>query len=426
MRSGRRMPRRERMCWLPWSNRIVLSSLSVYIAPLVVFGLVVFVHELGHFLAAKLMGVYAPVFSLGWGRRLFGWRRGETDYRVSLVPLGGYVRMASRDDEAMAGIEGASAERGVLAPDGSAPSAASAPDRPADVPASLWDAEAMAPFGPKAVPSHRWMESKSTAARVFILSAGVLMNILLTLVVSSGLSLQYGAPYVPAVVDSVVAGAPAAIAGLKPSDRIVAINRVPVKGWDDVLEAVTPVTSGSLTFEVARGAERFRVELTPQVAEGVDPVTGVSRPVGRVGIKVRDSVVREPVSVSEAVVSGGRATVLMGRNVLQVLGGLVTGQVSAKNLGGPIQIAQTSVQAARNGAEALWSLIAFLSLNIAILNLVPIPVLDGGQILVVLGERLVGGAMSLRTRELFARVGVLAVLALILLVTFNDVMRLRD
>jgi regulator of sigma E protease len=110
----------------------------------------------------------------------------------------------------------------------------------------------------------------------------------------------------------------------------------------------------------------------------------------------------------------------MARNVVTVLGGLVSGEVSAKNLGGPIQIARTSVQAAKNGAETLWSLIAFLSLNIAILNLVPIPVLDGGQILLVLAERMKGGSFSMRTREAFARVGVLSVLALILLVTFND------
>ena len=200
-----------------------MASLSVYIAPLLVFGLVVFVHELGHFMAAKMTGVYAPVFSLGWGRRLFGWRRGETDYRVSMFPLGGYVRMASRDDEALAGIEGASGDRGSL--DGAA-------QRPAEVPEALWDPQGMAPFGPKAVPANRWVENKSTLARVFILSAGVLMNILLTIVVSSGIYYRYGNQYLPAVIDSVVPGAPAAVAGLQSGDRIVAINGEPVRSWD--------------------------------------------------------------------------------------------------------------------------------------------------------------------------------------------------
>jgi regulator of sigma E protease len=388
-----------------------MSSLSVYIAPLLVFGLVVFVHELGHFVAAKLCGVYAPVFSLGWGRRLFGWKRGETDYRVSLIPLGGYVRMASRDDDALAGIEGAEADRGSLD---------NAPTEPTNVPGALWDPQGMAPFGPKPVPAHRWVESKSALARIFILSAGVIMNIVLTVGVLSGLHYNYGKRYVPAVIDSVVVGTPAAQAGLQPGDRIVSIGGEPVRAWDEVQDRVAPAISGSLDFAVMRGTERLTMTITPQVADGVDPVTGAARKVGRVGVMVRDSVVRESLSVFQAVDLGVNRTWKMATDVVSVLGGLVTGQVSAKNLGGPIQIARTSVQAARNGAEMLWSLIAFLSLNIAVLNLVPIPVLDGGQILMVIAERIKGSEFSMRTREAFARVGVLAVLALILLVTFND------
>ena len=400
----------------------MLSSLSVYIAPLLVFGLVVFVHELGHFLAAKWAGVYAPVFSLGWGRRLFGWYRGETDYRVSLIPLGGYVRMASRDDDAMAGIEGSAGDRGAFTGDAQASGEASPP---AGVPAALWHPDRLAPFGPKPVPASRWVEGKSVGARVFILSAGVLMNILLTLVVSTGLSYRFGEAHVPSVIDSVVTGGPAAQAGLRGGDRIVAIDGAPVDRWDQVLERITPKTSGTLAIEVMRATgERARVVVTPQVVDAPDPVTGAMRPVGRVGMVVRDSLVRTPVGLGQAVMAGGEATWRMARSVAQVLGGLVSGQVSAKNLGGPIQIAQTSVQAARNGAETLWALIAFLSLNIAVLNLVPIPVLDGGQILLVLAERVLGDRLGGQAREWMARVGVALVLALILLVTVNDILRL--
>ena len=391
-----------------------MSSITPYIAPLLVFGLVVFVHELGHFIAAKMTGVYAPVFSLGWGNRIFGVRRGETDYRVSLIPLGGYVRMASQEDESMAGIEGGS-DRGSLG---------AAIERPADVSPALWDAQSMAPFGPKAVPADRWVENKSTSARVFILSAGVMMNILLTLVVSTGIYYRAGNTYVPAVIDSVVPGAPAAIAGLTGGDRIVGINGHPIRAWDEVLDEVAPVTSGSLRVEIQRGAVRFTREITPQTAEIDDPVTGEKKIVGRIGIQVRASTVNEKLSFVGAMSAGGDATWRMAKSVGSVLGGLVTGQVSAKNLGGPIQIARTSVQAAKSGPETLWSLIAFLSLNIAILNLVPIPVLDGGQILIVLAERVKGSAFSGRVKEGVARVGVLAVLALIVLVTFNDLRNL--
>ncbi|MEQ1690204.1 MAG: RIP metalloprotease RseP [Gemmatimonas sp.] len=389
----------------------MLNTISPFIAPLLVFGLVVFVHELGHFVAAKIAGVYAPVFSLGWGRRLFGWRRGETDYRVSLIPLGGYVRMATREDDSMAGIEGG-ADRG---------SFDSATERPAGVPEGLWDPQAMAPFGPKAVPEDRWVENKSVGARVFILSAGVIMNILLTLFVSSGIFYVYGDPYRPAVIDSVVVGLPAAAAGLHANDRIVAVNGQAVRTWDEVVDRIAPVTTGSVTVDIERDGRRLSIPITPQATEVADPVSGVKRQVGRVGIQVRDSLAREDLGVGRSIALGATATWGMTTNVLGVLKGLVTGQVSAKNLGGPIQIAQVSVQAARRGAETLWSLIAFLSLNIAILNLVPIPVLDGGQILLVLAEAVKGKAFSARTREVFARVGVFAVLALILLVTFNDI-----
>lgn len=391
-----------------------MSSITPYIAPLLVFGLVVFVHELGHFLAAKLTGVYAPVFSLGWGNRLFGIRRGETDYRVSLIPLGGYVRMASQDDESMAGLEGGS-DRGTLS---------TASERPANVSPALWDADSMAPFGPKAVPAERWVENKSTMARVFILSAGVIMNVLLTLVVSTAIYYRAGNTYVPAVIDSVVSGAPAAMAGLAGGDRIVGINGHPIRAWDEVLDQVAPATSGSLRFEIQRGSDRFSREIAPQAAEIDDPITGGKKTVGRIGIQVRAETVNEKLSLFGAMSAGGHATWRMATSVGSVLRGLATGQVSAQNLGGPIQIARTSVQAAKSGSETLWSLIAFLSLNIAILNLVPIPVLDGGQILFVLAERIKGSAFSGRFKEGVARVGVLAVLALIVLVTFNDLRNL--
>jgi regulator of sigma E protease len=390
---------------------IVLNTLATYLAPLVVFGIVVFVHELGHFLAAKATGVYAPVFSLGWGKRLFGVRRGETDYRVSIFPLGGYVRMATREDDAMAGIEGGS-DRGEL-------------DEPAD-PATtpLWDANSMAPFGPKPVPPHRWVESKSAPARVLILSAGVIMNILLTLVVSSGVFYSYGDVYRPALIDSVVVGAPAQLAGIQSGDRIVAIDGDSVRSWGQVIERIGPRTSGQVSVEVERGGQRLTKVLEPKVAQVTDSITGRTQQVGRIGIYVRDSIIREDVGLGQAVALGSRATWLMATSVTDVLRGLLTREVSVDNLGGPIAIARTSVQAARAGMEAFWSLIAFLSLNIAILNLLPIPVLDGGQILLVVAEAIKGREFSARTREIFARVGIIAVLMLIVLVMYNDIRNL--
>src|SRR5215207_11697666 len=150
------------------------------VAPILVFGLVIFVHELGHFVAAKLVGVYAPRFSIGFGPALFRKRRGETEYVIALLPLGGYVRMASRHDAEAALLEGGSEEGSAL--------------KPGDV---GYDPEAMQPFGPRPVPEDRWFESKGLLARLFIMIAGVVMNVALAFVVFAVLNVRYGEPVVP-------------------------------------------------------------------------------------------------------------------------------------------------------------------------------------------------------------------------------------
>src|SRR5689334_20672810 len=190
-------------------------------APILVFGLVIFVHELGHFVAAKLTGVYAPRFSIGFGPALFRKRRGETEYVLAALPLGGYVRMASRHDAETAFLEGGNEESSTLKPDDPG-----------------YDPEAMMPFGPKPVPESRWFESKSLAARLFIMIAGVTMNVLLAFVVLTALALYYGDVVIPTrTVTAVHVPANAsALAALQPGDTIVAVNGKDVRNWNDVRE----------------------------------------------------------------------------------------------------------------------------------------------------------------------------------------------
>jgi regulator of sigma E protease len=385
------------------------------LAPFLVFGLVVFVHELGHFLAAKFVGIYAPVFSLGWGRRWFGRKVGETDYRLSIFPIGGYVRMASKDDESMAGIEGGS-DRGAF-------EAQASPAAEANRAAvgALWDEQGLAPFGPRPVPPDRWFEAKSLPARLLVLSAGVLMNILLTFSVLTGLNVTRGRVYVPAVIDSVVAGQPAAAAGLQRGDSIVAVDGTPVRAWSQVVERISAVPNGTIRLDVVRAGAPRTVSLTTVTRDVTDPETGRTARVGRIGIAVRDGRARESLTVRQSVVAGAKETWFMATRISDVLGGLATGRVAVTNLGGPITIARTSVEAAKGGMETLWVLIAFLSINIAIFNLLPVPLLDGGQIVLALVEGIKGSAVSLRTREWLARAGVAAVVLLFVLVTFNDV-----
>ena len=375
-----------------------------WLAPLLVLGLVVFVHELGHFLAAKWAGVYAPRFSLGWGAPLWSIRRGETEYALSWLPIGGYVRMASKEDETAAVLEGGA-------------------ESPEAERSRHWDARSMIPHGPLPIPADRWFESKSLVRRLVILLAGVTMNVALAVAVSVGVVATYGQPLVPPVVDSVVAGRPAAAAGVRAGDRVVAIDGTAVTRWEEVVSIISDAAGRAVTLRVARGADTVPLLVTP-VAESVTGPDGATAVVGRIGVAVRQGVEREPVDAATAVRLGWRATWGMAGNVVQVLGRLVTGEVSVNQLGGPLEIARSSVAAAQSGAETLWSLIAFLSINLAVLNLLPIPLLDGGQIILQVAETAYRRPLPLVVKEWYARIGLAAIGTLFLLVTFNDLKRL--
>jgi RIP metalloprotease RseP len=454
------------------------------LAPILVFGLVIFVHELGHFLAAKAMGVYAPRFSIGFGPALFRRRRGETEYILAAFPLGGYVRMASRHDQETAFLEGGSEE-------GSARTAL----------AKDFDPEAMIPFGPKPVPEHRWFESKALPARLFILVAGVAMNIVLAVVVATVLSYRYGrtvypttvvggvravagAPelaglasgdtiksiggqttrtwndvregildsrgslvlttnrgriqvplgdsvipvrvadaigfYVPPVIDSVIAGAPAALAGLQKGDSIVAVNGRAIRSWTDMVDVVGPSAGKAVVFQLSRGGALDTLTIVPTGVEEPDPQTGVSHTVGKIGAAARDLSERRPLGLVAAASSGVRVTWVNAGAVFRFLGDIGVGKVSVAQLGGPIAITRASVAAARSGIDVLFQLIALLSINVAVLNLLPIPILDGGQILINVLESAKGSPFSMRTREYILRLGLVAIALLFAIVMFND------
>jgi regulator of sigma E protease len=406
----------------------MLDSILPVLAPIFVFGIVVFVHELGHFLAAKAMGVYAPRFSIGFGPALLRKRWGETEYVLAALPLGGYVRMASREDESMAFIEGGGEHVPGEVPTTGANAAGRAVEDHAGAPSRArdWDPEAMAPFGPRPVPEHRWFESKSLPARLLILLAGVTMNVLLTLVVSIGVFATYGRPYVPdnlpAVVDSVIAGQPAARAGLLAGDTVVAIGGAPIATWSELVTRVSAVTSGDVTLDVARAGARQRLTVRPTPTEVTD--SAGTRTVGRIGVAPRVVTLNRPMGFGEAVRSGWDATWFMAGSVVTVVQRLATGRESVSNLGGPITIARTSVAAGRDGPEAVLYLLAFLSVNIAVLNLLPIPVLDGGQVLINVLESAKGSAFSMRTREYILRAGLVAIGLLFVTVMWNDITRL--
>ncbi len=375
-----------------------------WLAPIIVFGLVVFVHELGHFIAAKLTGVYAPRFSIGFGPSLLKKRFGETEYVLAALPLGGYVRMASREDEATAFLEGGS--------ENSATTAANPKDG--------FDPDAMIPFGPKPIPESRWFESKSLPQRLFIMLAGVTMNALLAYVIYVGLLLHSGLPTPIPVAAVVSPGKPAALAGIQVGDSIAFLNGRPLETWQTLLDSIGASPGRSLELGIVRQGQPVTVSVTPASEVLPDPETGVKRPFGRIGMIA--NVGFTPVSVPNAFGEAWRITIDNGSKIFTALGSLVRG-VGLKDLGGPIAIAQVSVQAAQGGIETLLLLVALISINVAVFNLLPIPILDGGQIVLNVAETIKGSAFSTRTRENILKGGLLIIGLLFVTVMFNDISR---
>ena len=455
------------------------------LAPVLVFGLVIFVHELGHFIAAKAVGVYAPRFSIGFGPPIFKFRRGETEYVLAWLPLGGYVRMASRHDAETAFLEGGSEE-------GTAKQA-NDPD---------FDPNAMIPFGPKPVPEDRWFESKSLTARIVIMIAGVVMNIVLGLVVYTGLAVHYPRiiypstvvggvvmaqapaelaqiqsgdtirainsepvktwndvvrlmatssgsitiatqrnqvkvpignapdapqrviealrPFARPVIDTVFPGEPAATAGLKRGDSLVSIAGKPIRTWTDMVNEVSVSAGKQVSFVISRSGALDTLSITPKAARDTDDVTGAERTVGKIGAGTAYVSRTEHLGFGEALSVGLDNTWSSAGFVFKVLHGIGTGAVSVKQLGGPVAITKASVDAARTGFDMLFKLIALLSINVAVLNLLPIPILDGGQILINVLEAVKGKPFSLRAREYILRFGLVAIGLLFAIVMYND------
>jgi regulator of sigma E protease len=279
----------------------------------------------------------------------------------------------------------------------------------------------MKPFGPKPIPDHRWFESKPLIGRLFILIAGVTMNVILALVINMGTVAAYGRQYTPPVVDTVLQDRPAALAGLQRGDSVAAIDGAPVTEWQQLLDRVTVSPGRTLTLEVVRGGQRLSVPVRPEEREVQDELTGRRERVGRIGAGPVRRTSREPLAFAAAVAHGWDTTWKQASGIVDLVRGIFAGDVSTSTLGGPIAIAEVSVRAAKFGLETFLGLIALLSINVAVLNMLPVPILDGGQILLNILEAAKGSAFSERTREYILRVGLVAIALLFVLVMFNDI-----
>jgi regulator of sigma E protease len=222
------------------------------------------------------------------------------------------------------------------------------------------------------------------------------------------------------VIDTVFPGDPASRAGLQPGDSLMSVDGKSILSWPEMVDIIAASPGKTLSVEVNRASGRQTLQLTPKAAIDTDQFTGAERTVGRIGAGTANTSTAESVGFGDAVSAGLDETWNGAFQVFRVLRGIGTGAVSVKELGGPVAITKASVTAARNGLAQLFYLIALLSINVAVLNLLPIPILDGGQILINVLEAAKGKPFSLRTREYILRFGLVAIGLLFAIVMYND------
>ncbi len=362
-----------------------------YVIPfLCVLTIVVFIHELGHFLVARWCGVSVDAFSIGFGPELFGRNdRHGTRWRVAAIPLGGYVKFKGDDSVAST-------------PDSDALEAMSEEERAKTFPA------------------------KNVAQRAAIVAAGPIANFILAIVIFAIFFGVYGKQMVAPRIDSVVPGSAAAEAGLEPGDLILSIDGTKIESFSDIQRIVTVNAGVPMHMTIERDGQKIGREVTPKLRE-IEDRFGNKNSVGLLGVQrsteASDIVVKH-YPPYEAVVMGMAETWDIIVRTGQYLGGVITGRQPADQLGGPIRVAQISGQVASLGIIPLIHMMAFLSVSIGLINLVPVPMLDGGHLLFYAIEAVRGRPLSERTLEMSFRVGVAIVLTLMVLVTWNDIMNL--
>lgn len=351
--------------------------LTTILVTIVVLGILIFVHELGHFLVAKRAGVAVLKFSLGFGPKLIGFQRGETEYRISAIPLGGYVKMLGEDTEEE------------VTPEQMARS-----------------------FG--AQPVHK---------RIAIVFAGPLSNFLLAIVIFAGIYVAVGIPQITPEIGTVNSGSPAEMAGLQPGDRIVSIDGREIHQWEELSKSIEEAGEKPLNLVVQRGEEQFTLNVTPSVSE-VKNIFGetIRRPV--LGVAAAGKFTIKEVNPLVAVYHSLEQTWTLSKLFLLTIVKLIQRVVPLDTLGGPILIAQMAGQQANEGILNLINFVALISVNLAVLNLLPIPVLDGGHILFFTLEAIFRRPISIRKIEMAQKVGMLLLLVLMVFVFYNDIMRL--
>jgi regulator of sigma E protease len=351
---------------------------------IILFGVLIFFHELGHFIVSKLVGVKVLKFSLGFGPRVLSKKIGETEYLISALPLGGYVKPLGEEP----GEELSEEER------------------------------------PRA------FNFQPVWKRAAIVIAGPVFNLLLAylvFIIFLGLRLPVNIPELSSIsttIEDVLEDSPAMKAGLRKDDTIIEINGEPVRDWNEMAEYFADNPGGELSLKVKRGEDLINIKVTPRPTE-VETERGRKVIVGRIGITKKlnvhtvesSNIIQAPFKAIEAVY---RWCVL----TLRVVGKLLTGALSIKQVGGPILIVNAAAKAAEVGLSAYFNFIAIISINLAILNLFPVPVLDGGHLMFLGVEAIRRRPLSEKVLNMANRIGIALLIMLIVFVFYNDIMRI--
>jgi regulator of sigma E protease len=364
-----------------------------YVIPfLFVLTIVVFFHELGHFLVARWNGVRVLTFSVGFGPEMVGFNdRHGTRWKLSAIPLGGYVKFFGDESEAST-------------PSTESLSAMSAHEREGS------------------------FHHKRVGQRAAIVAAGPIANFILAIVIFTAIFTFLGKPSSSARVDSIQPGSPAAVAGFQPGDIVTAIDGSRIAGFSEMQRAVSTRAGEPMTFTVKRGDATLDLRATPELKEIKDSFGNAHR-LGILGITRSNApgdVVTERVNPASALVLGVKETWFVVDRTLSYIGGIFTGREAANQLGGPIRIAQISGQVATIGLTALLHLAAVLSISIGLLNLFPVPLLDGGHLMFYAVEAVRGRPLSERAQEVGFRIGLGLVLMLMVFATYNDILHLAS
>lgn len=351
--------------------------LTILLATVIVLGVLIFVHELGHFLVAKRAGVTVLRFSLGFGPKLFGITRGGTEYCLSLIPLGGYVKMLGEDREE-----------------------------------ELQPHERAGSFS-----------EQSVKKRLAIVFAGPFSNFVLAIVIYTLLFTFSGIHELSTEIGAVNTGSPAEQAGLKAGDKVLSINGASVRTWEDLSHSIEKLGHESLELKVQRGDSETAITVTPSISE-VKNLFGetIRRPL--IGITASETTVVKTVNPLAAGYYAVAHTFNLSKLFVLTVVKLVERIVPLNTLGGPILIAQMAGKQAQRGPSEFLNFMALISVNLAVLNLLPIPILDGGHIFFFLIEAILGRPLSLKKIELAQKVGLIALLSLMVVVFYNDIMRL--